>query len=87
MTDHSNYHQDTIFTYESNKESIMFLDLNFSLSGNKSTKDFHTKSTDKHQYLHYISACAVHTERSIIYSQTLRMSKTDFEKHLVDMKS
>ena len=54
--------------------------------------DLHTKSTDKHQYLHYISAHAANTKRSIIYSQALRKSricsyKTDFEKHLVDMKS
>ena len=59
---------------------------------NKLTADLHTKSTDKHQYLHYISAHPAHTKRSIIYSQALRMSricsyKTDFEKHLVDMKS
>ena len=63
-----------------------------SLSGNKLTTDLHTKSTDKHQYLHYTSAHPAHTKRSIIYSQALRMSricsyKTDFEKHLVDMKS
>ena len=51
-----------------------------------------TKSTDKHQYLYYTSAHPAHTKRSIIYSQPLRMSricsyKTEFEKHLVDMKS
>ena len=77
---------------ESNKENNTFLDLNVSLSGNKLTTDLHTKSTDKHQYLYYTSVHPAHTKRSIIYSQVLRMSricsyKTDFEKHLVDMKS
>ena len=82
----------TFVIYESNKENITFLDLNVSLSGIKLTTDLHTKSTDKHQYLHYASAQPAHTKRSIIYSQAFRMSricsyKTDFEKHLVDMKS
>ena len=92
MTEFDNYHTDIKFTYESNKESITFLYLDVSLSGNKLTTDLHTNSTDKHQYLHYTSAHPAHTKRSIIYSQALRMSricsyKTDFEKHLVDMKS
>ena len=74
------------------KKTWRLLDLDVSLPGNKLTADLHTKSTDKHQYLHSTSAHQAHTKRSIIYSQTLRMSricsyKTDFEKHLVDMKS
>ena len=41
--------------------------------------------------MHYTSAHPAHTKRSIIYSQALRVSrvcsyKTDFEKHLVDLK-
>ena len=93
MTEFNNYHPNNIkFTYESNIENITFLDLNISLSGNKLTADLHTKCTDKHQYLHYTSAHPTHTKRSIVYSQALRMSrifsyKTDFGKHLVDMKS
>ena len=92
ITEFNNHHPNITFTYESNKENITFLDLNISLSGNKKTTDLHTKSTDKHQYLHYTSAHPTHTKRSILYSQALRMSKicyykTDFEKHLVDMKS
>ena len=79
MTELDNYHLSIKFTYESNKENITFLDLNVTLSGNKLTTDLHTKSTDN-------------TKRSIIYSQTLRMiricfHKSDFEKHLADMKS
>ena len=92
MTEFNNYHPNIKFTYESNKENITFVDLNVSLSGNKLTTDLHSKSTDKHQYLHYTSAHPAHNKRSIIYSPALRMSricsyKTDFKKHLLDMKS
>ena len=92
MREFNNYQPNKKFTYGSNKENITFLDLNVSLSGNKLSVDFHTKSTDKHQYLHYISVHPAHSKSSIIYSQTLRMSricsyKSDFEKHRVDMKS
>ena len=92
MTEFNNYHPNIKFTYESYKENITFLNLGVNLSGNKLTTVLHTKSTDKHQYLHYTSAHPAHTKLSIIYSQVLRMSricsyKTDFEKHLVDMKS
>ena len=92
MTEFNNYHPNVKFTYESNKENITFLDLDVSLSGNKLTTDLHTESTDKHQYFLYTSAHPSHTKCSIIYSQALRMCricyyKTDFEKHLVDMKS
>ena len=91
MTEFNNYHCNIKFTNESNRENIMFLYLDISLSGNKLTADLDTKSTDKHQYLHYTSAHPAHTKCSISYRQALRMSricsyKTDFEKHLVDMK-
>ena len=92
MTEFNNNHPNIKFNYESNKENITFLDLNVSLSGNKLTTDLHTKSTNKHQYLDYTYAHPAHTKRSIIYSQALKMSricsyKSDFEKHLVDMKA
>ena len=75
MTEFNNYHPKIKFTYESNKKSITFLDLDVSLSGNKLTTDLHTTSTDKHQYLHYTSAHPAHTKGSIIYSQTSRMNR------------
>ena len=75
MTESNNYHPNIKLTYESNKENIMFLDLDVSLSGNKLTTDLHTKSADKHQYLHYTFAHPSHTKRSIIYIQALRMSR------------
>ena len=92
MKEFNNYHPNIKFTYELNKENITFLDLNVSLSENKSSAEFHAKSTDKYQYLHYTSAHPAHPKRSIICSQTLRMSricsyKSDLEKHLANMKS
>ena len=52
MTEFSNYRPNIKFTYESNKENITFLDLDVNLFGKKLITDLHTKSTDKHQYLH-----------------------------------
>ena len=80
------------FTYESSKTSISFLDLKVSLSNGDLSTDLHIKSTDRHQFLHYISSHPNHTKRCSIYSQALRISricsnKSDFLKHLESMKS
>ena len=79
------------FTYESSKTSIPFLDLKVSLSNGDLSTDLHIKSTDRHQFLHYISSHPNHTKRCSIYSQALRISricsnKSDFLKHLESMK-
>ena len=63
-----------------------------SLPGGQLTTDLHIKSTNKHQYLHYKFAHPDHKKRSIVFSQALRVrrtcyNKTDFERHLDDMKS
>ena len=63
-----------------------------SFSGGQLTTDLHIQSTNKHQHLHYTSAYPDHTKRSTVFSQTWRVSrtcynKTDFERHLDDMKS
>ena len=94
MRELNNYHCNLKFTYESNKESITFLDLNVSLSGSKLPTELRTKPPDKHQYLHHTSVHTAQTKRSIIYSQALRVNrmsiccyKSGLEKHLVDMKS
>ena len=52
----------------------------------------HITSKDKHYYLHYTSAYPDHTKCSIVFSQALRVNrtsfnKTDFERHLDDIKS
>ena len=63
------------FTSEKNKKSIPFLDLNVKLVNGKLETDLHIKSTDRHQYLHYMSSHPEHTKRSIVYSQTLRINR------------
>ena len=92
LTDLHNYNPHIKFTYEFNKEHISFLDLKVSLCGGQLTTGLHVRLTDRHQYLHYTSAHPNHTKRSIVYSQSLKLSricsyKNDFEKHLEEMKS
>ena len=52
----------------------------------------YVKPTDRHQYLHYLSAHPYHTKKSFVFSQTLRISRLcssekDFENHKEEMKS
>ena len=54
--------------------------------------DLHIKPADKYQYLHFTSSHPDHAKRSIIYSQSLRLSKiftfeNDYICHKYDMKS
>ena len=63
------------FTYETSKDKLAFLDLNVSLKNGVISTDLHTKTTDCHQYLHFSSSHPYHIKTSIIYSQTLRLSK------------
>ena len=69
LKDFNNYHPNIKLTHEFNKESIPFLDLRVSLCGGQLTIDLHITSTDKHQYLPYISLHPDHTKRSIVFSQ------------------
>ena len=74
------------------KKNISFLDLSVSLSENKLYADLYIKPTDKHQYLHYFSSHPDQTKKSIIYSQTLRLSRLcskeiNFIQHKSEMKS
>ena len=79
-------------TYGSSKESVSFLDLKVSVKNSKIITDLYVKSTDCHQYLHYLSAHPNHTKRSVVFSQTLRISRLcfyeeNFIKHKTNMKS
>ena len=61
------------------------------LSENNLSTDLHIKSTDRHQYLHYTSSHTGHTNKSVVYSQALILSRIcllekDFDKHINEMK-
>ena len=54
--------------------------------------DVYVKPTGHHQHFHYLSAHPYHTEKSVVFSQTLRISRLcsseiDFENHKEEMKS
>jgi len=53
MNDLNGYHNNLKFTYETDKESVIFLDLCVKLQNGKIISDMHVKDTDRHQYLHY----------------------------------
>ena len=69
-----------------------FLYLKVKLKQGKIETDLHVKSTDRHQYLHYTSSHSEHTKRSIVFSQSLKISglrsqAQDFRKHTTEMRS
>ena len=52
----------------------------------------HVKSTYRHQYLHYTTSHPKHTKRSIVFSQSWRVSRIcsqaqDFKTHTTEMRS
>ena len=75
MMEFNNFNLNIKFTYEFSEASINFLDLNVKLSDGKFQTSFHVKRTDRHQYLHFRSSHPKHTKRSIVYNQTLRVSR------------
>ena len=86
------FHADIKFTYESSKESVSSFDLKVSVKSSKIIKDLYVKSTDRHQYLHHLSAHPNHTKRSAVFSHTLRISRLrSYEensiKHKANIKS
>ena len=86
------FHTDIKFTYESSKESIAFLNLKVSVKNSKIITDLNVKSTDRHQYLHYLSAHPNHIKRSVVFSKTLHITvlcsyEENFIKHKANMKS
>ena len=82
----------TKFTYEFSEASINFLDLNVKLSNGKLQTSLYVKPTYRHQYLHFRSSHPKHTKRSIVYSQTLRVSRAcsqeeDYKNYCNQVKS
>ena len=92
MNEFNNFKSNLKFTFESDSECINFLDLNVKLNNGRLTTSVYIKPTDRHQYLHYRSSHPDHIKRSIVYSQTLRVSrlcsfKEDFLDHSEKMKT
>ena len=74
------------------KESIAFLDLKVIFKNRKVVTDLYVKSTDRHQYLHSLSTHPNYTKRSVVFSQTLRVSRLcsyeeNVMKHKANLKS
>lgn len=80
------------FTHEISRESLCFLDLKIAVKEGELLTDMYCKPTDGHQYLHFRSSHPLHTKKSIVYSQSLRLSricsrKADFDRHKRSMAS
>ena len=92
MTDFNAFNPNIQFTYESSKKSIVFLDLDVALYNGRLESTVHVKPADRHQYLHYSSSHPGHTKRSIVFSQTLHVSRIcsrekDFRDHCLQTRS
>ena len=92
MMEFNNFNPNIKFAYEFSEASINFLDLNVKLSDGKLQTSLYVKPTDRHQYLHFRSSHPKHTKRSIVYSQTLRVSRAcsqeeDYKNYCNQMKS
>ena len=81
MEKFNNFTPNLRFMYESSEKSISFLDLIITTSERKLKTTLHIKSTDHHQYLHYASSHPEHTKRSVVFSQTLRISRLCSEEN------
>ena len=75
LEDLNKCHPNIKFTHETNKEDIVFLDLQVKLLDGKKSTDLFVKSTDRHQFLHYTSSHPEQAKRLIVFSQALRVSR------------
>ena len=92
MMEFNNFNPNIKFIYEFSEASISFLDLYFKFSNGKFQTFLYVKPTDCYQYLHFQSSHSKHTKKSIVYSQTLRVSRAcsqeeDYKKYCNQMKS
>ena len=92
MEKFNNFTPNLRFTYESSEKSISLLDIIIIVSEQKLKTTLDIKSTDRHQYLHYASSYPEHAKRSVVLSQTLRISRlcseeNDFKNYRSQMKS
>ena len=88
-----NSHQPNIkFTNNSCKNCVPFLDLDAHLSEGKFSTNLDIEPTDRNQYLYFTSSHINHTNRPIVYSQVLTISRIcarecDFHKYISEMKT
>ena len=91
MMEFNNFNPNIKFTYEFSEASVSFVDLNVKLSNGK-LQILYVKPLDRSQYFHFQSSHPEHTKRSILYSETLRVSRTcsqeeDYKNYCNEMKS
>ena len=63
------------FTSDISHTEISFLDLTIYIKGCKVYTRLHTKTTDRHMYLNYLSEHPMSLKRSIPYSKFLRLKR------------
>ena len=85
-------HPNLKFMNEPSKDKISFLDLSVGLCNGNLYTGLHFKATDCYQYLEYTSSHPEHTKKSIIYSQTLHLTRLysfqqEFEGHKRNLRS
>ena len=68
MKDFNNFKSKLKFTFECDRNSINFLDLNMNRNNGELTTSVYIKPTDRNQHLHYRSSHLDHIKRSIVYS-------------------
>ena len=92
LKDLNNFTPNLSFTDQASKNCIPFLDLKVKLVDGKLETDLYMKSTDRHQYLHYLSSYLERTKHFIVYSQTLRVNRrcsleTHFNYHKLKVRN
>ena len=77
------YHPTIKFIDNYSREEINILDVSVKKKNNQLATDLCTKPTDTHQYLHASSCRVYHSNKSIPYSQVLRLNRICFMINVV----
>ena len=88
----NNFTPNLRFMCESSEKSSSFLDFIITVSEQKLKTNLYIKYTDRYQQLHYAFSHPEHDKRSIVFSQTLRISRLcseedDFNNYRSQKKS
>ena len=92
MVELNNFNPNIKLLMSSVKQVSNFLDLKVKLSNGKPQTSLYMKPTDRHQSLHFQSSHPKHAKRSILYNQTLRVSRicsqeANYKNYCNQMKS